>query len=142
LAKPEWGTKRTCQNCGAHFYDLRRDPVICPVCSTVFDLERSSRARRGSTAPKLEPVSVIRSSESDDTETPDVEENVEAVAEAEVETDAESDDADDEAETSGDMNDVEAEDRDLIEDASDLGEDDDDIGEVMEHLDEDLEDKG
>ena len=25
MAKPEWGTKRTCQSCGARFYDLRQE---------------------------------------------------------------------------------------------------------------------
>ena len=34
------------------------------------------------------------------------------------------------------------ENQDLIEDASDLGEDDDDIGEVIEHYDDDTEDRG
>jgi len=142
LAKPEWGTKRTCQNCGARFYDLRRDPIVCPVCSTVFDVERTSRARRGSSAPKLEPVSVVRTVASDETAAPVVAEDLEAVAKADPEVETEADDVGGDAETSDEMNDVEAEDRDLIEDASDLGEDDDDIGEVMEHLDEDLEDKG
>ena len=30
--KAERGTKRTCQNpeCGSRFYDLNRDPIICP----------------------------------------------------------------------------------------------------------------
>lgn len=34
----ERGTKRTCQNnsCGARFYDLNRDPIVCPMCSSVF----------------------------------------------------------------------------------------------------------
>lgn len=34
------GTKRTCQNpeCGARFYDLNRDPIICPICQSVYKL--------------------------------------------------------------------------------------------------------
>lgn len=36
MAKPELGTKRQCQNCGSKFYDLQRDPIICPKCGTVF----------------------------------------------------------------------------------------------------------
>jgi uncharacterized protein (TIGR02300 family) len=28
--------KRQCQNCGAKFFDLNRDPIICPKCGTVF----------------------------------------------------------------------------------------------------------
>ena len=38
--KAERGTKRTCQNteCGSRFYDLNRNPVVCPICKSVYDL--------------------------------------------------------------------------------------------------------
>ena len=36
MAKPELGVKRQCQNCGAKFFDLNKDPIICPKCGTVF----------------------------------------------------------------------------------------------------------
>ncbi len=36
VAKPELGTKRQCQNCGAKFFDLSKDPIICPKCGTIF----------------------------------------------------------------------------------------------------------
>jgi uncharacterized protein (TIGR02300 family) len=36
LAKSELGTKRQCQNCGAKFFDLNKDPIVCPKCGTVF----------------------------------------------------------------------------------------------------------
>lgn len=33
MAKPEWGTKRTCPKCGTRFYDLQKaDPVVCIDC--------------------------------------------------------------------------------------------------------------
>ena len=34
------GTKRTCQNedCEAKFYDLNRDPIVCPICDAVYKL--------------------------------------------------------------------------------------------------------
>ena len=33
MAKPEWGTKRTCPKCGERFYDLTKDdPVTCIEC--------------------------------------------------------------------------------------------------------------
>ncbi len=40
------GTKRTCQSneCGARFYDLGRDPIICPICGTVYELASSAGA--------------------------------------------------------------------------------------------------
>jgi uncharacterized protein (TIGR02300 family) len=39
--KAERGTKRTCQNpeCGSRFYDLNRDPVLCPICQTAYRIE-------------------------------------------------------------------------------------------------------
>jgi uncharacterized protein (TIGR02300 family) len=44
--KAERGTKRTCQNpeCGSRFYDLNRDPVVCPICETAYQLEASPMA--------------------------------------------------------------------------------------------------
>ena len=38
--KAERGTKRTCQNpeCGSRFYDLNRDPVVCPICQTAYQI--------------------------------------------------------------------------------------------------------
>jgi uncharacterized protein (TIGR02300 family) len=36
VTKPELGTKRTCNNCGVKFYDLHKDPIVCPKCETVF----------------------------------------------------------------------------------------------------------
>jgi uncharacterized protein (TIGR02300 family) len=39
-SKAERGTKRTCQNteCGKRFYDLNRDPIVCPICTTTYSL--------------------------------------------------------------------------------------------------------
>ncbi len=46
MAKPELGTKRLCGNCGAKFYDLSKDPIVCPKCHTVMQLAAiSARAR-------------------------------------------------------------------------------------------------
>ena len=36
MAKPELGAKHQCQNCGAKFFDLNKDPIVCPKCGTVF----------------------------------------------------------------------------------------------------------
>ena len=43
MTKPELGAKRQCQNCGAKFFDLNKDPIICPKCGTVF--QGAARAR-------------------------------------------------------------------------------------------------
>lgn len=38
MARPELGTKRTCLECGAKFYDLMRSPIFCPKCGSEFQL--------------------------------------------------------------------------------------------------------
>jgi len=54
VAKPELGIKRLCANCGAKFYDLNKDPIVCPKCSTVFQVAPSQRPRPE--APRAAPV--------------------------------------------------------------------------------------
>lgn len=107
MAKPEWGTKRICQNCGAPFYDLRRDPIVCPKCGTVFDPEAVLKSRR--TRPQEEPAPPKP-----------------APAKAEV----------DELESADEEEALESEDEDdVLEDANDLG--DDDVAGVIDAGDED-----
>lgn len=38
------GTKRTCQNCDERFYDLDRDPIICPFCGAKYVIASSPAA--------------------------------------------------------------------------------------------------
>jgi uncharacterized protein (TIGR02300 family) len=38
MPKDEWGTKRACPKCTIKFYDLSRDPIVCPSCEASFDL--------------------------------------------------------------------------------------------------------
>ncbi|MDI3469466.1 MAG: hypothetical protein OJF62_001529 [Pseudolabrys sp.] len=45
MAKPDLGTKRLCGHCGAKFYDLDKDPIVCPKCETVFVPVQLTRAR-------------------------------------------------------------------------------------------------
>ncbi|MCW6509520.1 TIGR02300 family protein [Lichenifustis flavocetrariae] len=51
MVKPELGAKRQCQNCGTKFFDLNRDPIVCPKCATVFQAAPLSRAAAARTAP-------------------------------------------------------------------------------------------
>jgi len=121
VAKPEWGTKRTCGSCGARFYDMRRQPIVCPKCDALYEEEAPARPRRVKPAPpekKPKPAPVVE-------EASDLEES------------AELEDADLD-ETNLDTDDDKTED--MIEDASDLGEDDEDMAEVIEHLDSDTDD--
>jgi uncharacterized protein (TIGR02300 family) len=49
MAKPELGLKRVCVSCGAKFYDLTRQPAICPKCGTEQPAEQP-RLRRAAAA--------------------------------------------------------------------------------------------
>jgi len=122
VAKPEWGTKRICPSCGTRYYDLLRDPVVCPKCSTPYDPEAFLKSRRSRPAApverEIEPV--------------EVEEELDADLEAE-----EADVADEEEEEEAvPLEEAEEEDEELLEDASDLGEDEDDMAEVIENVEE------
>ncbi|CAN1722969.1 TIGR02300 family protein [Hyphomicrobium sp. 1Nfss2.1] len=47
------GTKRTCQNsdCSARFYDLNRNPIVCPICGSKYAI---AHAPPGSPLPSEE----------------------------------------------------------------------------------------
>ena len=46
MAKPELGAKRQCQSCGVKFFDLNKDPIVCPKCGAAFQgaVARAERA--------------------------------------------------------------------------------------------------
>src|SRR6266481_7099700 len=104
VAKPEWGTKRICPSCGTRYYDLLRDPVVCPKCSTPFDPEAFLKSRRARPAPP-------------------VEKELEPVGADELDTELETEEADAaEEEEAVPLEEAEEEDEELLEDASELGE--------------------
>nr|WP_046020384.1 TIGR02300 family protein [Magnetospira sp. QH-2] len=117
MAKPEWGIKRTCQSCGMKFYDMRKDPIVCPSCGATFELERATRPRRTPT-PKASPKPDPKVKSFDDDEDVVVAEPLEEESIDDIET-------------------VEDTEDDMIEDTSDLGDDSGDMAEVIEHMDED-----
>jgi uncharacterized protein (TIGR02300 family) len=59
VAKAEWGQKRICPSCNARYYDMKKNPPVCPSCGTVFDPEILLRARRGRGAEKKAAVAVV-----------------------------------------------------------------------------------
>ena len=128
LAKPEWGTKRTCQSCGSRFYDFGRSPIVCPNCGAVFDLEVLNRARRARPATRA----AVIAAEEEETAVAgggladaDAELEEEVVDDAAIEEDNAVIEADDDQE-----------DENLIEDASELGEDEDMSDVIESDLDE------
>jgi uncharacterized protein (TIGR02300 family) len=98
LAKPELGNKHQCQNCGAKFFDLNKDPIVCPKCGTVFQ-GATARARPAS-KPEEEETELATPAGVDIVSLDEVEAGEEKAAEPvvddiEVEEDADDDAADD-----------------------------------------------
>jgi uncharacterized protein (TIGR02300 family) len=95
VAKPELGGKRQCQNCGVKFFDLNKDPILCPKCGTTFQppvLSRSAaRAAAADDEESEAPEKDVEMVSLEDAET--TEDKVAAVADDDV--DLGDDDADD-----------------------------------------------
>lgn len=51
MAKPELGEKHTCVSCGTRFFDLGKQPVVCPKCATEQPAEQP-RLRRAAPLPE------------------------------------------------------------------------------------------
>lgn len=56
VSRPELGTKRECQSCSAKFYDLNKDPIICPKCGTVYQVAVAQTRMRAATETARESV--------------------------------------------------------------------------------------
>ncbi len=59
MAKPELGNKHQCQNCGAKFFDLNKNPIVCPKCGTIFQGAPVSRAAQRAAAVEDEEVDPV-----------------------------------------------------------------------------------
>ena len=109
VVKAELGTKRTCPSCAARFYDLMKNPIVCPKCNANF-VAASVLPSKGE-MPAMAPAPKPRVVEvADDVEVADVE-----LISLE---DAEAPDVADDDETAG------IEDVDLGEEAGNAAEDD------------------
>lgn len=134
MAKSEWGAKHTCQECEARFYDLNRDPPVCPKCGTTVVREKPARPRRAAKAappeprPATEEEKLAAADEVADKAVDDL------TAGLDDNTDEESDDQD-EMEAIGDDSDDGT-----MEDTSDIV-GNDDMSEVLEHAEESTTDK-
>jgi uncharacterized protein (TIGR02300 family) len=124
VVKPEWGLKRVCPSCGARYYDMQREPVLCPKCGGAYDPETVAKTRRARPVPVPE-------------------EPVEPLTDEDIDTDvADEGDGEDEGEApvvEGGEETEEEEEEEVIEDASELGEDEDDMAEVIENVEDEEE---
>ena len=135
MAKPEWGTKRLCPNCGTRYYDMLHDPIVCPRCGAAFDPEALLKTRRTRAAAAPAVVEAVADEEVEpDLGAEEPAESEEAETALPLETATEEEDTDEEAEEG-----EEEEEEEVLEDASELGEDEDDMAEVIENVDEDEE---
>ena len=122
MAKPEWGTKCTCQECGAKFYDMRRAEVICPKCEAAYHVAppKPKRAQSETKVPeeaKAPAAPVAASSDDQASNAEDGAGDADGLGDIELGVEEE---------------DVEDDDENMIEDTSDLGDDDDDVAEVVQ----------
>ncbi|HHG90159.1 MAG TPA: TIGR02300 family protein [Devosia sp.] len=46
MASADRGTKRQCLHCGTKYYDLNRDPVLCPVCQKPYEPPAELKPRK------------------------------------------------------------------------------------------------
>jgi uncharacterized protein (TIGR02300 family) len=120
VARPELGLKRQCMSCGAKFYDLARDPAVCPKCGAVYQAAATSR---------VAPPALSRASNDDEDETD--EKGPELVSLDEVEA------AEDEADPTPEDDTVE--DGDSTEDDTFLEEEDTGDDDVSDLIDGDIE---
>ncbi|MBL8907785.1 MAG: TIGR02300 family protein [Rhizobiales bacterium] len=69
MVKAELGTKRTCPSCATRFYDLLKNPIVCPKCGVSFIAATllPSKSDMPAVAPK--PREVVKEAE----DSPDVE---------------------------------------------------------------------
>lgn len=110
MAKPEWGIKRTCAKCGAHFYDLQKTTFACPKCNAMYTADDFTK-KTVKSSDYLAKKDLRKKTGS----------SVQHVSEEIEHLDV-------------DLEETEIEDEDLIEDAEDLG--DEEVPDVIPHNDE------
>lgn len=125
MAKPDWGTKRVCLSCGARFYDLNRESIVCPACGTPYDAAAHTRPRRSRSA-RMAPVAAEATNHALAAE-PENDDEGEITVEKEDDAAAAGDEAEEDDEEEADS---------AIEDVSELA--DDDMTDVIDaDMDED-----
>ncbi|MBB5694318.1 TIGR02300 family protein [Muricoccus pecuniae] len=79
MALAELGLKRTCVACGARFYDLTKNPAVCPKCGTEQPAEQP-RARRAAAPLPEEKVrkrpAAVEGADTDEVEVDDADADV------------------------------------------------------------------
>ena len=103
MAKPELGTKRVCLECSAKYFDLNRDPIVCPKCGTIFEIATRDKTRPAEAKPEKETAeatapeadAVVEKTADEDTDVADESDGVAEIISLEDAEDADEDDDDD-----------------------------------------------
>ena len=87
MARPEFGAKRQCQNCGTKFFDLNKEPITCPKCGTVFQVMAVARSSRVAAVARDDEEAEVDTAGAEVVSLEDAEasEKVEAVADTDLE---------------------------------------------------------
>jgi len=138
VAKPELGTKRLCGSCGAKFYDLSKNPIVCPKCGTVFEVVVPVSRARSDAAGKAAAAAAAAGASSaaamtNEVESPETEgaefvslEDADAEAQGKSKAAADSDEV-------PDTDDIEVEDDETMDDAAFIEEEEgsDDVTDII-----------
>lgn len=124
MTKAELGIKRLCANCAAKYYDLNKDPIICPRCGTQFEAPPAAKPRTQAAAAAQTAAPVVEATETEEAPAAELvsleeadEESADSGAvkievddDSEIETNDEEEDdtflADDEDEANDDVSDI------------------------------------
>jgi uncharacterized protein (TIGR02300 family) len=131
VAKPELGIKRMCAGCGAKFYDLSKDPIVCPKCGTVFEV--------AAVAPRTRPDQAARAAAREEAEAPETQE-AEFVSLEEADAEAQGGKKPALAE-GGDVEDEDVEMDESLDDAAFIEEQEEEDTDVSEIIGGDIEDE-
>jgi len=95
MAKPELGEKHTCVSCGARFFDLQKEPAICPKCGTEQPAEQPRLKRAAPLPDEVKKVVKPIPADPDDVEVVDDDDDEDILEDADdLEDDADVIDAD------------------------------------------------
>jgi uncharacterized protein (TIGR02300 family) len=65
-ARAQRGTKRTCVGCDERFYDLNRNPIVCPACGNVHGPEAFVKQRPLAAVVPVVPAAAAKANTDDD----------------------------------------------------------------------------
>ncbi len=128
MVDPKLGKKRICEACEAKFYDLNKNPAVCPKCGHSFDPAAVlAAAAPRKIEPKVEPVA-----EDDEDELEDDEDELSLDAMVDDEVD------DDDDEDLPAFDDTPDDDALLDDDDDDVDDDDDEVATFLDDDDDDI----